>query len=63
MKVNLTGTVLHHKKKKEGAIFFPGSKSICRGDLSKALLDEAKKTSNVTVHFGCTFSKMDADRR
>ena len=60
--LTLTGSVRHHAKEKEKPMF-TGSTSICRGSLAKSLLNKASRMPDVSVHYGCTFSKVDMGRR
>lgn len=61
--ITTTGSVRHNVKKKLGAGPAVGTKSICRGDLAKALLNKAQRSPNINIHFGCTFSTMDVQKR
>lgn len=63
--LTLTGLVRHHavEKEKSRLNLFTGSTSICRGTLAKSLLDKASRMPDVSVHYGCAFSKVDMGRR
>lgn len=37
--------------------------SICRGDLSKTLLNKANEMENVNIEYGCKFVDVDMDER
>lgn len=58
----LTGAMRHHAAEKASPNM-AGATSICRGDLAKALLNKANKMPNVSVHYGCAFSRVDMSRR
>ncbi|CAM9713069.1 unnamed protein product [Sphacelaria rigidula] len=61
--VTVAGRVRHNAKQKRAAGMADGTKSICRGDLAMALLNKARQSPRVKVHFGCTFSTMDVRKR
>lgn len=58
----MTGCVCHHAQEKLSPPF-AGTSSICRGDLAKTLLEKAARMPNVNVHFGCTLTGVDMDKR
>ncbi|CAN0440199.1 unnamed protein product, partial [Hapterophycus canaliculatus] len=58
----LIGNLRHHSKPKQNE-FFKGAVSICRGQLSTALLDKASEAPNVTLQFDCAFTDVDMERR
>ncbi|CAM9610002.1 unnamed protein product [Scytosiphon promiscuus] len=60
--ITTAGSVRHNAKKKVGGGPAVGTKSICRGDLAKALLNKADRSPNINVHFDCSFSTMDVNK-
>lgn len=49
--------------KKLGPSMMNKNISICRGDLSKTLLNKANEMENVNIEYGCKFVDVDMDER